>query len=74
MGFHQSGSWILILSSECSEFSDFSDGVLGAHQIDGRHAATADGHGFPVFDGFDEFGELVFGVGYADFHGNRIAI
>ena len=52
----------------------FSDGFLGAHQIDGRHAATADGHGFPVFDGFDELGELVFGVGYADFHGNRIAI
>jgi hypothetical protein len=60
--------------SECSELSNFSDGFLGAHQIDRGHAATADGHGFAVLDGFDELGELVLGVGYADFHVFRIAI
>src|SRR5208337_1681131 len=49
-------------------------GFFGADDIHHRYAAAADGYWLPVFDGLNQFRQLVLGVGYADLHGHRIAI
>jgi hypothetical protein len=57
-----------------SQHTLLSTGLLRAHYIHHRHAAAADGHRLSILDRFDQFRQLVLGIGYTDLHCLIIAI
>jgi hypothetical protein len=53
------------------ELWPFAGGDLCADDVDRGDTPAANSYSFAVLDGFDQLGELVFGVGYAYFHGTN---
>src|SRR5271165_6251271 len=59
---------------ERTQYPWLAAGFLGAHQIYYRHSPAANGHRLTILHRFDQFGQLVLGVGYAELHRAMIAI
>ena len=49
----------------------FAGGDFCADDVNRRDAAAANGYGFAILDGFNQLGELVFGVGDTYFHKSK---
>lgn len=57
-----------------AERPGLAGGLFGANDIHDGDASSANGHRFAIFDRFDQFGQLVLGVGDTDLHEFMIAI
>src|SRR5580698_9739620 len=64
----------LDFSSQCPQDRFLASRLFRAHDIHHRHAPATDGHWLAVFDGLNQFRQLVLRVRYADLHGLMIAI